>query len=77
MFTEAEGTAFELNWELHMITILTRLAKTKLGEGVFPSSFLKHQFVHIFYLSCPEKKKLLLNTTKVDYYSPKMKVQLW
>lgn len=64
MFTEAEGTAFELNWELHIITILKRLAKAKLGEGMFPSSFLKHQFVHIFSLSCPEKKKLLLNTTK-------------
>lgn len=64
MFTEAEGTALELSWKLHKITILTRLAKAKLEEGVFPFPFLKHQFVHIFYLSCPEKKKLLYNTTE-------------
>lgn len=76
MFTEAEGTAFELSWELHMIAIPTRLAKAKLGEGVFPSPFLKHQFVHIL-LFLPRKEKAIVKHYKVDYCSPKMKVQLW
>lgn len=56
MFTEAEGTAFELNWELHIITILKRLAKAKLGEGMFPSSFLKHQFATYFTFLAQKRK---------------------
>lgn len=55
-----EGTAVNLNCEVHVITILTiMLVKAELWKGVFPSLFLKHQFIHVFYLSSPEKNKLL------------------
>lgn len=67
MFTEAEGTAFELSWELHMITILTRLAKAKL---LSEASIYSHILPFL-----PRRAKAIVEHYKVDYYSPKMKVQ--
>lgn len=67
MFTEAEGAAFELSWELHIITILT----SKTQGRCLPLPFSQTSICPHILPFLPRKEKAIVEHYKVDYYSQK------